>query len=63
MFIHDNDFRIIRANKSYMAAAGLTESEVIGSAYYSIFPKMEGPFAECHNLVQKGPEEAKRSGL
>ncbi len=60
MFIHDKEFRIVRANKSYMKLAGLSEAEVTGRPYYSIFPKMGGPSMSCLNLVRTRLEEGNR---
>ncbi len=39
IFIHDKDFRIIRANKAYATASGMPFKEVIGKPYYTIFQK------------------------
>ncbi|MDI6744997.1 MAG: HD domain-containing protein [Thermodesulfovibrionales bacterium] len=47
VFIHDSDFRIVRANKAYQEAAGMPFEEIIGKPYYEVFPKMEAPFNGC----------------
>ncbi|MDI6744998.1 MAG: PAS domain-containing protein [Thermodesulfovibrionales bacterium] len=47
VFIHDSDFRIVRANKAYQEAAGMPFEEIIGKPYDEVFPKMEAPFNGC----------------
>jgi PAS domain S-box-containing protein/putative nucleotidyltransferase with HDIG domain len=47
IFIHDEKFRIVRANKAYQAMAGMKFKEFIGVPYYKVFPEMEGPFKYC----------------
>lgn len=47
IFIHDSEFRILRANRAYQEAAGLQWSEIIGKPYYEVFPKMEAHFNGC----------------
>jgi PAS domain S-box-containing protein/putative nucleotidyltransferase with HDIG domain len=47
LFIHDKDYRIVRANRAYSEAAGKAFLEMIGKPYYTIFPKMEAPFRNC----------------
>lgn len=47
IFLHDRDFRIIRANKAYALAAGMDIRDVIGRPYWEVFPKRAGPLAGC----------------
>jgi PAS domain S-box-containing protein len=47
LFIHDREYRILRANRAYCEAAGMTFLELIGRPYYAVFPKMDGPFRTC----------------
>jgi len=47
LFIHDKEFKIVRANKTYAEAAGMTFNHFIGRPYYEVFPKMEKPFKMC----------------
>lgn len=51
IFIHDSDFRIIRANKAYSEKAGMPYSQIIGRPYYEIFPKMDGPHNACRDAI------------
>ena len=47
IFIHDKDYRIVRANKAYRDAAGLDYEEMKGRKYWEIFPFMKGPLTGC----------------
>ena len=47
IFLHDNDFRILRCNRAYQERAGLPYEHIVGQPYYEIFPKSEGPLAHC----------------
>jgi PAS domain S-box-containing protein len=47
VFIHDREFRIMRANRAYCEAAGMTYKELIGKHYHAVFPKMDAPFRSC----------------
>jgi PAS domain S-box-containing protein len=43
IFIYDSEFKIVRANKAYQDAAGMSFEDIIGKPYYEVFPKMDGP--------------------
>ncbi len=43
IFLHDKDFRIVRANRAYAARAGLDIKDIIGKSYWQTFPKIAGP--------------------
>src|SRR3990172_8229382 len=47
LFIHDKEFKIVRTNKAYEDADGMTFNHFIGKPYYEVFPKMEKPFKMC----------------
>ena len=47
IFIHDKELKIVRANRSYCEAAGLSFNEVIGRPYFNVFPMMDSPFKMC----------------
>ncbi len=57
LFIHDQDFRVLRCNRAYADAAGLPYQEILGRPYYEIFPKTPGPAKGCHALTAP-PDEA-----
>lgn len=52
IFIHDTQFRIIRANSAYLEAAGASFEEIEGKLYYTVFPKMDGPLELCQNVLE-----------
>ncbi len=47
LFLHDRDYRIIRANVAYRDAAGMPFEELLGRPYYTVFPKRDGPLDTC----------------
>src|SRR3989337_1728691 len=47
VFIHDKQFKIVRANRAYIEAAGITPDKMIGKLYYEVFPRLDGPFKMC----------------
>jgi PAS domain S-box-containing protein/putative nucleotidyltransferase with HDIG domain len=53
IFIHDRDYRILRANKAYARQAGLRPQEVVGRPYWELFPKADGPLPQCADLMEK----------
>ncbi len=57
LFIHDKNMKVVRANKAYIKAAGLTFNEIIGKPYYEVFPKMEGPLKMCQKALELQQEE------
>jgi len=52
VFLHDSEFRIMRANRAYLAAAGCTLEQAIGKPYWQVFPKQKKAFKSC---CQPGP--------
>lgn len=46
-FFHDDQFRLLKANKAYLQAAGISEAQAIGLRYFDVFPKRVGPLPEC----------------
>ncbi|MBI4680118.1 MAG: HD domain-containing protein [Nitrospirae bacterium] len=60
MFLHDREFKIIRCNRAYAEAAGMSFHEIIGRPYYEIFHKMEGQMKRCLKVLEiqeEGEEE------
>lgn len=47
IFIHDAEYRIIRANRSYRDKTGLGLQEIIGKVYWRIFPNLDAPPEGC----------------
>lgn len=57
IFMHDKEFKVIRANKAYQGMAGMKFKEFIGRPYYEVFPKMDGPLKMCLKAVELQEEE------
>ena len=57
LFIHDKEFKIVRANIAYRNAAGIKFKEFIGKPYHEIFPKMDKPFNMCLKALELQEEE------
>ncbi len=53
LFIHDSNFRVVRANTTYARLAECPIKEVIGRPYYEVFPKRKGPFNMCLSALKK----------
>lgn len=51
MFLHDRDYRILRANRAYARCAGLSYREFVGRPYWEVFPKGTGPTVACAELM------------
>ena len=57
IFIHDKQFKIVRANRAYIEATGIMPDEMIGKLYYEVFPKMDSPFKMCSKVLELQEEE------
>src|SRR3972149_5792034 len=57
LFIHDKQFKIVRANRAYIKAAGIMPDKMIGKLYYEVFPKMDSPFKMCQKVLELQEEE------
>ncbi|MBU0593860.1 MAG: PAS domain S-box protein [Gammaproteobacteria bacterium] len=56
IFLHDEKFRILRANLAYARAAGKDIHEIIGQTYWEIFPRRDGPLASCMQALHNDQE-------
>jgi len=52
VFLHDDQFRVLMANRAYCREAGMAESEALGQFYWDVFPRGTGPLAGCHEAVK-----------
>ena len=52
LFIHDKQFKIVRANKAYAEAAGVPLKDITGKLYYEVFPKLNRPFKMCQKALE-----------
>ena len=57
IFIHDKQFKIVRANRAYIEATGIMPDKMIGKLYYEVFPKMDSPFKMCSKVLELQEEE------
>ena len=57
IFLHDKDFRIVRANRAYQRCTGMSFKEIIGRPYFEIFPKSDGPLPACRRMVDGNDKE------
>lgn len=60
IFIHDRQYKVVRANKAYVEIADISFKDAIGKPYYEIFPKRDGPLPSCKEAVETGKIEPKR---
>jgi PAS domain S-box-containing protein/putative nucleotidyltransferase with HDIG domain len=63
IFLHDREYRLLRANRAYAARAGMSFDEFIGKPYYQIFPRLAGPLATCRLALKTGQEETEELTL
>ena len=52
IFLHDHEFRIIRANRAYADQAGMDFDELNGRPYWQAFPKSDGPLPGCAEALE-----------
>lgn len=53
MFLHDAEFRVIRANRAYAELAGKSFKQIIGQPYWQLFPRYEHTFPGCCQALQQ----------
>jgi len=53
IFMHDREFRIVRANRAYAERAGLDFPDLLGKRYWEVFPKSSAPLPSCARAVQE----------
>ena len=51
IFIHDEQFCVIQANRAYADKAKMRIDELIGKPYWEAFPRQQGPLAKCQHAV------------
>jgi PAS domain S-box-containing protein len=57
LFVHDKDFSLVLANRSYLERAGMSEAEVLGRPYWEVFPKSSGPLLSCRCALSEATEK------
>ena len=53
IFVHDSEFRVVRANQAYAREAGLPVQKVIGKLYWEVFPRLSGPLPGCQHTLEQ----------
>lgn len=60
IFIHDQEFHIVHANRAYVACAGMPPTEFVGKPYWEVFPKGKGPLPGCVSAYKdQGTDEGR----
>ncbi|MDP2166828.1 MAG: GAF domain-containing protein [Thermodesulfovibrionales bacterium] len=59
IFIHDLNYKVVKANKAYREVSGFGFEDIIGKPYWEIFPKMDGPLPSCKKAIESGNTEEK----
>ena len=54
IFLHDRDYRIMRANRAYAQRAGCEFKDFSGKHYWEVFPKGDGPLPGCIETMERG---------
>lgn len=54
IFMHDRDYRIIRANLAYAERTGLDVRQILGRPYWQLFPKLDQPPEQCYRDTEQG---------
>ncbi len=63
VFVHDKEFRILRANRAYQQRANRPFKEIIGQPYFEIFPKRPDPLPGCRRAMERGEDGAEEEVL
>jgi PAS domain S-box-containing protein/putative nucleotidyltransferase with HDIG domain len=53
MFVHDEQCRIVRANRAYAERARLPMSNIVGRPYWEVFPRGTGPQPGCAKSLKE----------
>ncbi|MDO9226861.1 MAG: PAS domain-containing protein [Pseudomonadota bacterium] len=54
IFLHDQAYRVLLANRAYCREAGVAEAEALGKPYYEVFPRGRGPLPGCRDTLANG---------
>lgn len=58
IFMHDRQGRIMRVNRAYAELAGMDIKDTIGRLYWQVFPRREGPLANCSLTLSEKQDRA-----
>ena len=51
LMVHDEQFRVVRANRAYAERSGMAFAELLGRPYWECFPKRSGPLPGCGTTI------------
>jgi PAS domain S-box-containing protein/putative nucleotidyltransferase with HDIG domain len=54
IFLHDEEYRVLLANRAYLQAAGMSEAEALNKPYWEVFPRGSGPLPGCKEAAGSG---------
>lgn len=54
IFVHDDQYRIVRANRAYLSRLNVSLDDVVGQPYWEFFPKGDGPVTSCARMLEDG---------
>ncbi|MDP2193616.1 MAG: PAS domain S-box protein [Alphaproteobacteria bacterium] len=63
IFIHDENFLILRCNHAYQLQSGIPYHQIIGHPYFDIFPKTHAPIKNCFPTMEKGVDKGNEQTL
>lgn len=53
VFLHDEQFRVLLANRAYCREAGVSEAQALGKLYWEVFPPGVGPLPGCPTAMRE----------
>ncbi|MEW6646662.1 MAG: HD domain-containing phosphohydrolase [Pseudomonadota bacterium] len=56
IFLHDERYRVIRANRTYAERAGMSFHDLLGRPYWEVFPRNGGPLPGCEQAMHHGSD-------
>ncbi|MDH4943695.1 PAS domain S-box protein [Sulfurimonas sp. C5] len=63
IFIHDQEYRILRCNSAYQRLASLPFKQIIGQPYFKVFPKSKEPLPHCSVSIDKNCTEENENDI
>ena len=52
IFLHDEEYRVLLANRAYLQMAGMGEAEALNKPYWEVFPRGVGPLPGCRAALE-----------
>ncbi|MDO9010628.1 MAG: PAS domain S-box protein [Gallionella sp.] len=54
IFLHDQEYRVLLANRAYCREAGVAEADALNQPYWEVFPRGDGPLPGCQDALDCG---------